>query len=228
MNTPCNVLKDKLLRYVETRSGKTDGVTESERRAIEAHLVHCQDCRNEVEHITSHLRALAGIPQPPIPASLASRCLLPAKNKKYGWRSGILKWGSAGSVVGLALICVFYSGVRFGKTTNEPTIEEDKFATLILVQNELMDRLEKLYVQRTATEMQPAHYPFAELKYTSHMIEACYQQTQSDYVARRGLQAAILRNILLLQSLCNHFEKHSNPTISEFEFTKTEDNPIKL
>ncbi len=230
MNNPCRYWKDKLLAYTEAQAGRSDGISEGDFQAVQNHVKECEHCRNEVQRIAAHLRFLEGVSSPTIPSSLASRCLNPERKKARYSTVRLLQWGSALSTIAVVLI-IFSAGVWFGKSATDPVLTdtEDKFITLLAVQNELMDKLENLYITRVSTDSHSTSLPyqFVELKYTSEIIKEYYNETQSNYVARRGLQAAILRNIFLLQSLCNYFEENPDGSIQDWQHQKNE-TPIKM
>ncbi len=227
MKNTCDYLNDKLFHYVEVKQGKTDAITQSEILQIKKHLSDCPACRNEVEEIELHLNFLADLPHPQPSETLAQRCLQTQKEQRRWLRSPIFTLGTALAAI-VIIVGVFNAGIWVGQEQAESVSSEEKFAALLLVQNELMNRLETTFAQKTSLNKKQVEMQFAELKYTSQMIENYYHKNESNYVARRSFQTAILRNILLLKSLCDYFENNTDKPIENRRYIKSEEKPIKL
>ncbi|MEW6235909.1 MAG: zf-HC2 domain-containing protein [Candidatus Omnitrophota bacterium] len=230
MRPVCHSIRKQLLFFVETRLGKTGVLEEKQQREIEAHTAECEACRLEAERIAAHLNFLQTLLPPTVPALLAAKCLAAAErtSRKPYRRFSLVTAGAAAAI----LLAVFAAGLWIGNGMKNYSPAPNAFASLVKVQNGLLDQLETLLRKEGDAESQDSfaawQYPIEQVRYSSQVIEAYYKQNQGNPVAQRGFCEAIYQNIRTLAGLCASLEneKESAPSGAGLGTAKKKDIEI--
>ncbi len=197
--------REKLLRYVEAKEFNRGSLSPLERNELENWLERSEEARLEVEAIADHLRLLQSLPQPEMPADLASRCLERMERGGTAWSAGpYLKWAASTVIV----LVIFSAGMWSGGVFFSH--EEPTFVSLLDQQGGLITRLEtqlaERYQETALTSTNPWYVPVTRLKNSTEILAAYYQENEKDPVIERGLAAALAQNVQLLEALCNYVE----------------------
>ena len=108
----CNDVQDSLKAYID------GAMAPEQRKAVEAHLQSCADCRAALERIDRLAAVLLDAKPPPVPAGFASRVMLAAKSRKRATsvaaRNPWQWWKSISMPMRAAAAAVLIVGVSIG------------------------------------------------------------------------------------------------------------------
>jgi anti-sigma factor RsiW len=120
----CEKVKESLEAYVEGE------LVESEREEMEAHISHCQSCKQELALAQSIPRLIGSLPTPPVPEDIIPDTLRRLREKSAAKRRWLRAFGMISprkwqfAVVGSLLIAVLVFGISYQMVNRNSGITE--------------------------------------------------------------------------------------------------------